>query len=396
MNSRTPARRLTLGTLALCLLVGIGWVMTRTGPLAPIRLTTTRVTQASLSPELFGIGTVEARRAWLVGPTVAGRVRSVQVDVGQTVQPGQLLAEMDPVDLDERMLALKASLNRAQSVHAAATAQFNDAQARQTLAQANLQRNQNLAQLQFISDASLQARQQELASARAATEAAQANTQASAHDLGRLQAEINGLGQQRRQVRLLAPASAVVTTREAEPGSTVVAGQAVLRLIDPSSLWVRVRLDQGRSSGLTQGLPAKIRLRSQPNQTQPAQVARVEWLADPVAEERIALVSWNSPPQGVSVGEMAEVTLQRPTTPAGPVLPLAAIQRHGDQTGVWRLEGRQLKWVEVSLGEHDLDGRVQVLSGLQTDETVVLYSEKPLSAGASFRVVNGLTAAGQP
>ena len=35
---------------------------------------------------LFGIGTVEARRSWMVGPTVAGRVLRVQVDVGDTVK----------------------------------------------------------------------------------------------------------------------------------------------------------------------------------------------------------------------------------------------------------------------------------------------------------------------
>lgn len=68
----------------------------------------------------FGIGQVEARHSWMVGPTVAGRVLSVKVDVGDTVQPGQLLAEMDPVDLEQRLAALDASLARAQSTRQAA------------------------------------------------------------------------------------------------------------------------------------------------------------------------------------------------------------------------------------------------------------------------------------
>jgi HlyD family secretion protein len=68
----------------------------------------------------------------------------------------------------------------------------------------------------------------------------------------------------------------VVTARDAEPGSTVIAGQAVLRLIEPASLWLRVRIDQGRSSGLAVGLPAQIVLRSNPGQAVPGKVVRVE------------------------------------------------------------------------------------------------------------------------
>ena len=40
----------------------------------------------------------------------------------------------------------------------------------------------------------------------------------------------------------------IVTSRDAEPGSTVVAGQAVVRVIEPASLWVKARFDQGRSA----------------------------------------------------------------------------------------------------------------------------------------------------
>ena len=69
------ARRGGLVVLALALLAGLVWVMFRTGPLAPVRVTLVSATVGSFSPALFGIGTVEARRSYLIGPTVAGRVR---------------------------------------------------------------------------------------------------------------------------------------------------------------------------------------------------------------------------------------------------------------------------------------------------------------------------------
>ena len=387
-------RRLLLGGLALALVAALAYVALRTGPLAPIKVQVTTVKKGSVAPEIFGIGQVEAQRSWMVGPTVAGRVRSVQVDVGDTVQPGQPLADMDPVDLDQRLAALDAAAARAQSARQAAAAQLADAQARRALAANNLQRNQDLARQNFISSGALEARVQEVASADAGVQAAQANLSGSAQDATRLQAERAALAQQRGNLRLVAPAQAVVATREAEAGSTVVAGQAVLRLVDPASLWVKLRVDQGRSAGLAPGLVARIALRSRPGEMAQGRVARVELLADSVTEERLAMVAFDTLPAGVSVGEMAEVTLQLPATAESLLLPNAAVVQHEGKTGVWRLTNGTLAFVPVTLGAQGLDGSVQVLSGLDEGDTVVLYSQSALKPDARIAVVDQLVPAG--
>ena len=393
MTSNAPwTRRLALGAVALAVLGGIALVVVRSGPLAPVKVTVARVDTGRVSPAVFGLGTVEARRSWMVGPTAAGRVLRVAVDVGDTVAPGQLLAEMDPVDLDQRLAALDASLARARSAQTAAQAQVLDATARQQLSAGNLRRNEDLARQAFISPGALEGRQQELASANAALQTAQANAAGTGQDLQRLAAERAALSQQRGNVRLLAPAAGVVTTREAEPGTTVVAGQAVLRLVDPASLWVKTRIDQGRAAGLAVGQPAQVVLRSQPGQVHAATVARLELLADAVTEERLAQVAFAAPPPGVSVGELAEVTVQLPASNEGLRLPNAAIQRQAGQAGVWKLgtDGKPA-WVPVTLGASGLDGTVRVDSeGLADGDRVVQHSQKPLQAGMRVQVVDAL------
>ena len=394
MMKPTTSRRLLLGGLALALLGALAFVALRTGPLAPVKVQVTTVQKGRVTPEIFGIGQVEARRSWLVGPTVAGRVLGVQVDVGQAVQPGQALAEMDPVDLDQRLAALDASLARAQSTQQAAGAQVADAQARRALAAANLKRNEDLAQQAFISAGALEARAQEVASANAGLQAAQANLGGTAQDLSRLRAERAALAQQRGNLKLVAPAAAVVTTRDAEAGTTVVAGQAVLRLVDPASLWVKLRVDQGRSAGLAPGLVARIALRSRPGEVFDGRVVRVEALADAVTEERLAMVAFDALPAGVSVGEMAEVTLALPATAEHLLLPTAAVQQHEGKTGVWRLKDGTLAFAPVTLGVQGLDGTVQVLKGLNEGDTVVLYSQGALKPDARISVVEQLVPAG--
>jgi len=395
-NNPLLLRRMGISALILGLVAALAYVALRTGPLAPTRVTVTSIQEGRLNPAIFGIGTVEARRSWMVGPTVAGRVLSVRVDVGDSVRAGQLLAEMDPVDLDQRLAALDAALARAASTQAAAQAQVADATARRELAAINAKRNQDLAAQNFISPGALESRLQEKASAEAALQAAQANLSGTAQDITRQKAERAALQQQRGNVRLLAPADGVVTSRDAEAGSTVVAGQPVLRLIDPASLWVRLRVDQGRSAGLVTGLKASIVLRSQPHTPLQGQVARVELLADAVTEERIAQIAFTAPPAqpiAASVGELAEVELQLPESPSALLLPNASIQRQQGQTGVWRLDGGKPVFAPVRLGASSLDGRVQVLDGLKAGDPVVVYSQKALTEGARVQVVDALVKA---
>lgn len=379
-----------LGVLGLVLLGAFAMVVARSGPLAPVRVTIVEVAQGQVEPELFGIGTVEARRSYLIGPTSAGRVLNVLVDVGDSVKAGQLLAEMDPVDLQERAAALQASVQRAASSMASAEAQMHDAQARNALAAANARRYVDLGDKQFISASVVEAKVQEQASAAAALKAAEANLAAARQDQARLKAEREGLGRQQQNLRLVAPADGVVISRDAEAGTTVVAGQAVLRLADPDSLWVRARFDQGRSVGLAEGLPAAIVLRSNPGQPLAGKVARVEPLSDSVTEERIAQIAFDALPSGQTIGELAEVTLKRGKTQSALVLPNASIRRQGGMAGVWKLEDGAPSFTPVRLGESGLDGRVQVLDGLKSGDAVVVYSEKELAPGARITVVERL------
>lgn len=391
MKLKAPSSKvITLGLLGVVLLIAVGFVIRRAGPLAPVRVTVMQATEGSLTPAIYGIGTVEARRNYLIGPTTAGRVLRVLVDAGDTVKAGQLLAEMDPVDLDHRLLALDASAARASSVILVSEAQAVDAAARRELAAINARRYVELGQQSFVSAGAVESKVQEQTSADAALRAAQANQVAASQDLTRLKAERAGLLQQRQSVRLVATQDGIVLSRDAEPGSTVVAGQSVLKLVDPASLWVKARFDQGRSAGLATGLVADIVLRSKAASTLRGKVVRVELQGDSVTEESVAQIAFDALPAGISVGELAEVTLSLPATPRALLLPNAAIKRLGGQSGAWVLIESGPKFVPLRLGQTSLDGQVQVLEGLQAGAQIVVYSEKEITAKSRTQIVASL------
>ncbi len=163
-----------------------------------------------------------------------------------------------------------------------------------------------------------------------------------------------------------------------------------LRLQQPGSLWVTTRFDQARATGLAEGLPALIRLRSAPERALPGKVLRIEPVADSVTEERIAQIGFDAPPAGVSTKEMAEVTVALPVVPKARVLPNAALKVHQGRAGVWLLDGDGLRFAPVRTGARGPDGAVQILDGLPIEAQVVVYSERALAADTRVRVVEQL------
>jgi HlyD family secretion protein len=151
-----------------------------------------------------------------------------------------------------------------------------------------------------------------------------------------------------------------------------------------------VRFDQGHSNGLVVGLPAQIVRRSSPHAPLPGKVARVEMVSDSVTEERIAEVTFAAPPNGLSIGELVEVTLNLPAAANVLIVPNASIRRLGEQTGVWLVEDEHLRFAAIKQGVSGLDGRVEVREGIPANATVVVYSERDLAADSRFKVVASL------
>jgi len=90
------------------------------------------------------------------------------------------------------------------------------------------------------------------------------------------------------------------------------------------------------------------------------------------------------------IGELAEVTVSLPTLSATPVIHNASIKQFQGQSGVWIIDDDVLLFAPVSVGAHDLDGRVQILDGLKVGDQVIVYSKQELSRHSRIKVVDQL------
>jgi hypothetical protein len=169
----------------------------------------------------------------------------------------------------------------------------------------------------------------------------------------------------------------------------MVAGQAVIEMIDPTNLWINARFDQIAATGLRQDLPASIVLRSRAGKGVPGRIARVEVLADAVTEENLAKVVFDTLPEPLPpIGELAEVSVALPELTPSPAIPNAAVQNVGGRLGVWKIEDGKIRFTVVQLGAADLEGVVQITKGLTVGDRIVVYSASRLVGTSRIRVAD--------
>ncbi|WP_034220278.1 efflux RND transporter periplasmic adaptor subunit [Arenimonas donghaensis] len=378
----TAVSRRTLGLIAVAIpiVVLFIYVVVRSGPMAPVSVTTASVTMRELKPQIAGVGTVDARYTHRVGPITPGRLLLVDVQPGDTVEAGQVLAELDPVDLEQRLDALRAAAERAEAT-------LSELEARHAFAASQAERYEKLFTAQVVSEEQIITKRQELRIAESALNAGH-------KEIARTRADVRAAESQRDSLVLRAPVNGIVAARTADPGTTVVAGQPVIEVIEPGEVWLNARFDQVSAHGLAAGLPAVIELRSREGELFNGEVVRVEPKADPVTEETVAKLAFAEKVEPLPpLGEIVHLTVHLPVRKAALAIPSAALRRVDHAIGVWKVVDGDIEFTPVRTGPTDLHGYVQVHDGLQVGDVVVLYSETTLAARTRIREVEALPGA---
>ncbi len=320
-------------------------------PLRAVKVVTVGLQARESAPEWAG--EVRARVESRLGFRVAGKLIRRNVEVGQRVKAGQVLAQIDPQDY-----ALAAD---------AARAQVNAASANRDLAAAEFKRYQALRAQNFISGAELERRDTTLKAAQAQWQQAQAQAAEQGHQLA--------------YATLVADVSGVVTAVEAEPGQVVTAGAPIVRIAQDGPREVAFAVPEGQVAALPVGTPATVRVWAS-GATLTGVVREVAASADPVT--RTFLLKLALQGDAPALGSTVSVLANQPELAGVPVikLPTSALRQEGAGTAVWLLDPAsmtvKLQPVQIAM----TDGNEVVIgAGLQPGMQVVAAGVHVLTAG---------------
>lgn len=222
----------------------------------------------------MGNGRLEATEVQIASKT-PGRLADVQVDEGDNVIKGQVLARMDTRTLEAQRNQAEAEVTRARQNLAATEANVQLRQSEQLLAHQELKRTQELFKRGYASGQVLDQQQARVDTANAAVNAARAQVSAANAAIGATLAQVAQLTSEIDDSTLRAPLDGVIQLRLAEPGEVLGAGGRVLLMIDPNDQYMNLYLPASVAGQLAVGDEARLLLDALPERPLPAKVSFV-------------------------------------------------------------------------------------------------------------------------
>lgn len=426
-RSRPRMRIPWLWLLAALAVVGLGvaayaLLRPKATPANTPTIETATVQRGVFRVSVSGPGTLEAAQSLAVKPAVNGTVLKLPT-VGDRVQQGQLIVQLDPTNytraLENARLALqKAQANldklRADQASAQATNRQNIASAEVAYANArrdleaartNFQATQKLYELGGASAQSLQSARDAYARAQASLEMAQVNlntarqalslrNSANAQDLRNAQIaveqarlEVKNAEENLAETKIYAPFDGVVAEVNAQVGSigvgaTVSNSTALLTLIDDSSVNLPVQIDESEIAKVRVGQRVEVSLDAFSGETFEGKVTAIAPKAQ--IQQNIAFfyvtVNIPNPERKLRPGMSAEGEIILEEIPDALTIPKRAVQtvRNRAYVDVLQPDGSK-ETVRVVLGPDDGVNQV-IREGLEPRQTVVLPSRAPSSS----------------
>lgn len=376
----------------------------------PISVEDAAVTVGPIAESVSDQGLARVREAYVVAAPVSGRLRRIDLEVGDRVTAGQTVvariepAAADPLDPRTRAQA-QALVAAARASAGAAGAEVERRAAEAQRAGAELRRVRALADRGFASAQALEAAQTAAQAAQAAVRAGEADLQARQAELARARASL--LGPEAAAggaLTVTAPTSGYVTRVLQESARAVPAGAPLVEIADKGGLEAAVeflsqdavRIREGMEAevfdwGGAGTLPAKVR------RVEPQGFTKVSALG--VEEQRVlVLLQFTGPAEtwsklGPGYRVWGRVFLRR--APAVAKVPVGALVRADGGWAVFQVVGGRARLIRIEVGALT-DREAEVRRGLKAGDRVVVFPSDRVKDGVRIEAQRRKVDASRP
>ena len=332
-----------LGLLAILMVCSCG-EKKESGAKAPTRVKTQLVSPAASDNAQTYVGIVEEREATAVSFTGMGVVKRMLVNEGQAVAKGQLIAEMDETQARNLLNGAEATMNQA-----------NDALERFKM----LHDNGSLPEVQWVEV------QSKVAQAKSQYEVAKKNL---------------------ADCRLVAPVSGIIGKKLVGAGETAMPSQAVVTILDVSSVKVKVSIPEGEISGITASTPSTISVEAAQKQVNGGKIEK-GIQADALTHTYEVRINVQNGDRKLLPGMVASVRFiaEGSQSISGKTLPITAVQKAADGSlFVWTVaKDSTAHRSKVSIGANS-GNHIAIMDGLNMGQRVVTEGYQKLSEGTKI------------
>src|SRR3984957_1002226 len=372
MNLRRKIRRYSLILLIVALTLAVWGEVSRvrarsslgkeTAQAAIPTVVTVTPNRTPLGEELVLPGSVQAYIEAPIYARTSGYLKEWRTDIGTQVTKGQLLGEIETPEVDRQLSQAEADL---------ATARANEALSTTTNA-----RWKGLLATESVSKQDADEKAGDAAAKKAAADSAAANV-ARLHELESFK-------------RVVAPFNGVITARNTDIGALINAGQSagseLFHIADTHKLRIYVRVPETYAALTTPGLEAELRFAEQPKKLFTAKTVRTSNALDPTLRTLQVELELDNANREVFPGAYAEVHFKLPASAESLRLPANTVLFRAAGLQVATVDAEKHVKLKSIVQGRDFGNTIEILSGLQPDEAVILNPPDSLTDGVAVRI----------
>ena len=333
-------------------------------------------------------GTTSAFAAANIFARASGYVEQRNVDIGDRVKAGQLLATIVAPELDHQIAQAEATLAQLRST-------LQQRKAARELARVTWDRDKPVVQQGWLPQQQGTIDEQTLRQQEATVKEARNNVVAQ-------EAQVNVLHQQKIYQSVVAPFDGVITQRNIDIGTLVqadaTAGTFMFTLNKDNVIRTQVFVPQDEAFGLQPGVPAVVHVPEMPDRSFPGTVTRIADALQPGSRTLLTEIDIPNPDGVLSAGIYCTVELHIPRKVPSLSIPAGAIifNANGVQVAVVENGVARIRKIAVA---RDLGTAVEALDGVKPGDQVILNPSVDLVDGAKVQVAanpSGSAAAAGP
>lgn len=329
-------------------------------------------------------GTLEAGDAFTVAPKIGAQIERIHVDIGDRVEQGQVVAELDDDEATQAVAEAEAEL-------AVARAEVEQAEADARLARREFERTRSLAERDLASTSELDTTRARAEAQSAAVEVARARVTQREAALARARVQL-GYTRVRADWRG-GDSERVVGERMVNAGDTVAANTPLISVLGIAPITAAVFAPESDYARLSRGQTVEVTADALPNRTFEGRISRIAPRFERDSRQARFEVTLPNEDRALKPGMFVTVRVTVATTDEATLVPEEAIVRREEGPGVYRIvegEPPTVRFVPVTIGiegdsgveilEPGLSGRVVTLGQqMLEDDAPVIVSELPSS-----------------
>jgi RND family efflux transporter MFP subunit len=325
-----------------------------------------------LGEELVLPGTVQAYIEAPIYARTSGYLKEWRTDIGTPVTKGQLLGEIDTPEVDRELAQAEADL---------ATARANE-----SLSNSTNVRWKGLLATESVSKQDADEKAGDAAAKKAAADSAAAN--------------VARLRELKSFKRVVAPFDGVITARNTDIGALINAGQStgaeLFRIADMHKLRIFVQVPETYAAATLPGLEAELRFAEQPSRIFTASTVRTSNALDPTLRTLQVELELDNAKRDVFPGAYAEVHFKLPASAQSLRLPANTVLFRAAGLQVATIDGQKRVKLKSIVQGRDFGGTIEILSGVEADEVVILNPPDSLTDGVQVRIAPPPAASSKP